>query len=519
MLILWEQFNMHTRASLIKQTNKINRVVVGFDKDPYKQQHKVFRKLIKKAEDTEFGLKYQFDEILSANFDMALYRKLVPIHTYETIYESWWKRTKRGDKDTVWPGKIKYFALSSGTTQGSSKFIPVSKQMLKTIRKTSFKQIVALMGMRLPAKTLSGEVLMIGGCTKLEDKNGKYFGDMSGISAAHAMPNWFVKSYYKPGYAIAEIPEWNKRVDAIVKHAKDWDISIICGMPNWVHLVLEKIIAHYKVKSIHEIWPNFKLFIHGGVYFDIYKSAFSQLLSKDIKYAETYMASEGFFGFTTADSKGQIRLVLNGNVFYEFIPFNSHNFDELGKLKPNVNAITLEQVKADVDYALVITNNSGAWRYLIGDTIQFVDIKKTTIKITGRLSHSLNVCGEHVSAGNLVGAFSKTFHSLDLPGNEFTVAAKFNNGRGCYHVFIAGNKAIGKLPIVERLDKYLKAGNTDYAVARTANLGKPIVHIVPKKTMYLWLIKNGKEGNQFKMPLVLNKQNLEDWLAFVGIDI
>lgn len=510
---------MATRELLIKQSNKINSVVTGFDKDPYKQQYKVFRKLLKKAQQTEFGIKYQFDEILTANYELALFRKLVPIHTYEAIYQTWWKRAKRGDKDTIWPGKIKYFALSSGTTQGSSKFIPVSKHMLKTIKKTSFKQIVALMGMRLPANTLSGEVLMIGGSTCLEEKNGKYFGDMSGISAAHAMPNWFIKNYYRPGFDIAEIKDWKKRLEAIVNNAKDWDISIICGMPNWVHPVLQKIVEHYNVQTIHDIWPNFKLLVHGGVYIDAYKADLQQLLKKEIKYAETYMASEGFFGFSTADSNGLIRLVLNADVFYEFIPFNNANFDELGNLKPNVQAVTIDKVTTDVDYAVLITNNSGAWRYLIGDTLRFYDLKKSTFKITGRISHSLNICGEHVSAGNIIDAFTKTFEYLELPAHEYTVAGNFINGRGCYHIFIAGSKTIKNLPISERVDKYLKEKNTDYAIARSANLGSPVLHIIAKKTMQNWLTKNGKAGNQFKMPLVLNNDNLENWLTFVGVDL
>ncbi len=510
---------MQPREILIKQTHRFNSVLNGFTKDPTLQQYKVFKKLVKKAVDTELGKKFQFDEILTANFDIALFRKLVPVYTYESIYEEWWKRAKRGDINTCWPGKIKYFALSSGTSKGASKYIPVSKQMLKTIKKTSLKQIVSISGMGLPNKLFGGQVLMVGGSTKLEEKNGRFFGDMSGISMAHAMPDWFYKNYYKPGYSISELTTWKARVDAIVKQAKEWDITVICGMPNWVYYLIEKIIDHYQVKSIHEIWPNFKLYIHGGVYFQPFKADFEKLLKSPIRYAETYMASEGFFGFTTSDSKGNIRLVLNGNVFYEFIPYTNENFDELGILTPKAKTYTINEIHPDTNYALLITNNSGAWRYLIGDVIKFIDIKKATIQIAGRIGKSLSVCGEHVTNTNLLEAFHHMVNTFQIEPGEFTVISNYNEGKGIHHWFIAGNKSLTKLAIATKLDKKLAQLNADYEVARSANLAKPVVHIIPKKSMKQWLTKRGKEGNQNKMPIILNELEIPEWLKFTGISL
>jgi hypothetical protein len=497
----------------------LKKLLKGFSTDPAKQQHKTFRKLLKKAMDTEFGEQFKFEEILNADYDIALYRKLVPIYTYETIYEAWWKRVKRGDKDTCWPGRVKYFALSSGTTKGASKIIPVSANMIKTIKKTSLKQMASLKSMRLPNKTMTGEVLLIGGCTQLEENNGRFFGDMSGISMLHSLPKWFLKKYYRPGYTITDIGNWNKRVEAIVTNAKKWNITVICGMPNWVHLILERIVAFYKVDSIHDIWPNLRLYVHGGVYFTPFKADFEALLKYPIAYSETYMASEGFFGFSTVETDGNIRLVLNGNVFFEFIPYQKQFFNENGSVKQNVKTLTIGEVQPNVNYAVVITNNSGAWRYLIGDTISFIDTTQASIKITGRIGKTLSVCGEHVTSANVLEVFEAVTAALELPAAEFTVFSKYTNGTATHHWFISGNKSLSKLPIANKIDKKLAQLNHDYAVARSANLNMPVVHIIPKKTMLQWMSNNGKAGNQYKMPVILSEDAINSWLEFTGIDI
>ena len=483
------------------------------------KQYKVFRKLIKKAAKTDFGKQFLFEQILTADYDLALFKKLVPVYTYETLYQQWWKRVKRGDKDVCWPGKIKYFALSSGTSSGSSKIIPVSKQMLKTIRKTSLKQITSLKKLGVTNKSVRGEVLMIGGSTKLEEKNNRFFGDMSGISMLNALPRWFLKKYYRPGYAISDLTDWDKRLNEIVLQAKKWNIAVICGMPNWVYLLIEKIVTHYKVETIHEIWPKLQLYVHGGVFFQPYQSDFEKLLKYPLNYAETYMASEGFFGFSTSDSKGGIQLVLDGNIFFEFIPYDNVNFDEHDCLRPNATPITIQQVKKNTNYALVITNNAGAWRYLIGDIIQFVNTETASIKIIGRLGQTLNVCGEHVSATNLIEAYNRVSENLEIESGEFTVVSHYSNGNTTHHWFICGNKVLAKLPIAHKLDKSLMLLNHDYAVARKANLLKPVVHIIPKRTMTQWLAHNGRAGNQYKMPVILSQDKIQPWLEFNGISL
>lgn len=479
------------------------------------KQYKVFRKLIRKAKDTDLGRQYHFDRILSAHYDVDLFRKNVPLHAYEQMYRAWWKKTKRGDKDTCWPGRITHFALSSGTTEGASKYIPVSKQMMRSLLKISLRQAASLRKLDLPEKTFRKEVLLIGGSTTLQEDHGRFFGDMSGISAKSVIPKWFIKKYYRPGYQISNIPDWEARVDAIVLNAPKWDVGIICGMPNWVIYILEKICAHHKIKSIHELWPSFRLYVHGGVFIDPYKAQLEALFTEEVTFAETYMASEGFFGYSTARSAGDLKLVLDKGVFFEFIPVEQGVFDESGTPKPGTATCTIGEVRDNVPYTVVIANNSGAWRYLMGDTIVFTNAANGYFRITGRLKHTLNICGEHVSVDNLRAAWKSVALKLNLQSTEFMVTT-LNSDSGIRHCwFIAGPKSWNQLHLDERLDKTLKVLNDDYRVARSANLDSPIVHIVRDHTFRNWLTAENKAGDQYKIPAVLAGERQRSFFKYI----
>jgi len=506
---------MEIKNKLIKKAATFSKESKKNKKDAYKSQYKTFKKLIHTAKDTEFGKQYLFDQILTAKYDLSLFQKLVPIFTYEKIYKEWWKRMKRGDRDTCWPGKIKYFALSSGTTNASSKCIPVSKQMIKSIRKTSMRQMFTMVKFDLPQNTFSNHVLMIGSSTALEEINGKHFGDMSGISAAHAIPKWFAKQYYKPGYEISNIAEWDKRIDAIVKNAPNWNVGVICGIPNWVYMVLDKIIEHYKVETIHDIWPNLNLYIHGGIVFEPYRTAFEKLFNREIGYAETYMASEGYFAYTASQKDEGMKLLLNNSIFYEFIPFNENNFDEEGNLLTLANPITINKVEEDVDYAIMITNNSGAWRYLLGDTIKFINAKKATIKITGRTKHYLSDCGEHLSWENMYAALQKALTHFEMEAREFTIITVQNKNRYHHKWFIAGKENTNCRQFALKLDAQLKLLNNDYKISRTANLGTPEVEFLSPKLFYNWMKKEGKMGDQHKIPAVMRGKMKESWIRYI----
>ncbi|MBC8047200.1 MAG: GH3 auxin-responsive promoter family protein [Fimbriimonadaceae bacterium] len=502
-------------GKLIKKSISYRKKALKIEQDAVKQQYKTFRKLIKKAEATEFGKQFLFSQILTAKYDIGLFQNLVPVYSYEKINLEWWRKMRYGLADVCWPGSIKYFALSSGTSDASSKYIPVSKQMLKSIRKTSMRQIYSMANYDLSEETFEKQILMIGGSASLTEKDEKYFGDMSGISVAHAMPNWFSSQYFKPGYEIASIPEWNDRVEAIVQNAKDWDISIVCGIPNWVQMIFEKIVERYNVKTIHDIWPHLEIYVHGGIFFDPYKQTFKSLLGKEIIYAETYMASEGYFGFTEYEHADGIQLIFNNGIFYEFIPFDEKYFDEQGNVLKGAPVFTIADVEPDVEYAILISNNSGAWRYLLGDVIKFVNVHEHTIKIIGRTKHYLSVCDEHLSIDNMTTAFQNTCEELNMHVNEFTVMPMEDKQHFAHKWYIGSSVLSSPEIFAKRLDKHLNKVNDDYKAARNSILGMPKVEFIPTQLFYEWLSSMGKEGNQFKIPRVLKGDSLESWIRFL----
>lgn len=504
-----------TKEKNVPNGNPLDAVYVYPNNSPERKQQKTLRKILRKARDTEFGKLYHFDRMLTAKYNVGLFQKNVPITDYEHLYLHWWKRMKRGDRDTCWPGKIQYFALTSGTTEGASKFIPVSKHMLRSVLKTSLRQYKSLRKSDIPKSVWRKEVLLIGGSTKLEEKNGRFFGDMSGIQAKNILPAWFANNQYRPGYDISNIEDWSARVDAIIKHAHKWDIGIICGMPNWITFILQRLVDAYELESIHELWPNLSVYIHGGVYLDPYRAQLSKLFGKPMFFAETYMASEGFFGYSTPASEGELKLATGNGVFYEFIPANPHFFNDKNLPIPDAPVFTIADIKPNVDYAVIISNNAGAWRYLIGDIVRFSNTSKGFFRITGRLKHTINMCGEHVSGENLRVAFTKACEKLNIVPGEFTVAPMAEDQTFFHLWVIAGPKSWSQLALSDKLDKILKSINDDYRVARSANLEPPRIVIVRNHVFSNWMSIEHKAGNQNQLPLVLSANRSESLLKFI----
>jgi len=241
---------------------------------PLKKQEKTFFKLLRKAQYTEFGKHHRFDEILLSGNPLELFRQQVPIFDYNSIYRDWWHRLLEGEENITWPGKVMYFALSSGTSGAPSKKIPVTQAMIRSIRRTSVRQILSLAYYDLPPELFEKGIFMLGGSTDLQKRSSYYEGDLSGINAAQ-IPFWF-EAHYKPGKKIARERDWEAKLDEIVLAAKDWDIGIIVGVPAWIQIAMERIINHYKVETIHDIWPNLQIYVHGGVYFEPYKKGFER---------------------------------------------------------------------------------------------------------------------------------------------------------------------------------------------------------------------------------------------------
>ena len=238
---------------------------------PQTYQRHALRQLLERGQYTAFGKHYGFGDILSQEIDfIKAFRERVPVHTYTDMHDKWWHRCQEGEENVTWPGKVKYFALSSGTSESASKHIPVTQDMIKSIKKVGFKQLYSMANFQIPPVAFEKGILMLGGTTSLFEKGEYYEGDMSGISAKN-MPRWMSSLLYKPGQRISKRPKWEDRIKLIVEKADQWDVGTICGVPAWVQIVLERVIKHHKVKNIHEIWPNLSVYIHGGVSMEPYR--------------------------------------------------------------------------------------------------------------------------------------------------------------------------------------------------------------------------------------------------------
>lgn len=505
-------------GTLLKKGIRIREMLEQEYTSPFDLQKKELKELLITANATEFGKHYNFSDILNGfrRADKEFYRRFktnVPIHTYNKIYNDWWKAALSGEKNMCWPGRVKYFALSSGTSEAASKYIPVTKEMTKAIQKTSVRQILTLSKYDLQPESFEAGILMLGGSTHLNKRGSFFEGDLSGIQAAR-LPFWF-QHFYKPGKKIAKTRSWESKLDAIARKAREWDIGIIVGVPAWIQILIEKILKFHKAENIHEIWPNLVVYVHGGVSFDPYRKGFEKLLAHPIYYIETYLASEGFIAFQAFPNRKSMRLVLNNGIFYEFVPFEDRNFDSNGELKEDAETFLIDEVEEGKEYALLLSSCAGAWRYLIGDVIKFTSIDDSEIVITGRTKHFLSLCGEHLSVDNMNKAIELVANDLNIAIQEFTVAGIPHESLFAHHWFIGTDDKVDPKIVKEKLDQHLKVLNDDYAVERSAALKDVLVDILPVKTFYNWMESKGKVGGQNKFPRVMKKTQLDEWEAFL----
>lgn len=503
-------------GSLISRSLKLRKKFTPPVATGITYQRHTLRQLLERGQYTAFGKHYGFDEILAHELDFVkAFRERVPFHTYNEMYEEWWKRCIAGEENVTWPGKVKYFALSSGTSESASKQIPVTQDMIKAIKKMGFKQLYSMANFDVPSNAYQKGILMLGGTTTLFEKGEHYEGDMSGISAKN-MPKWVSNLLYKPGNKISKRENWEDRIKLIVRKAKTWDVGTICGVPAWVQIVLDRIIKFHKVDNIHEIWPNLSVYIHGGVSFEPYKESINKLLGKPITFIETYMASEGSFGFQARPNEQGIKLVLNNKIFFEFAPFNSENFDDEGNPKKGLKTVLINEVQEHVDYAVMISTCAGAWRYFIGDVLRFTNAAEYEIIITGRTKQYLSLCGEHTSVDNMNKAIDTVSRKLGISISEFTVAGLKYDDLFAHRWYVGtDNPDVDAERVKEILDKTLCEINDDYAVERTSALKEVFVEVLPTKTFYDYMRFKGKEGAMNKFPRVLKGKTLEDWQNFL----
>lgn len=483
--------------------------------DNRRQQLRVLKKLLKKARFTSFGQHYHFDQALLSKHPGKKFQELVPIHDYNKIYNEWWKQTLDGTPDVTWPGKIKYYALSSGTSEAASKYIPVTNDLLRSNMVNYLRQLLSLVRYeQANMRAMTKGFLMLGGATDLKKgKAGWYAGDLSGILAKRR-PFWF-QTFYKPGGRIAAISDWNQKLQEIVEQAPNWDIGYLVGVPAWCQMLMEMVIERYQLNHIHEIWPNLSFFVHGGVAFEPYKKGFEKLLGKPIVYVENYLSSEGFIGYKTHEHATGMQLILNNNIFFEFIPFDESNFDADGNPLPGATAKMIHEVEEGKEYALLMSTNAGTWRYLIGDTIRFTDVERSEIVITGRIKHFLSLTGEHLSVDNMNKAIELVSNEFNISIPEYTVVGFPYQNFFAHRWYIATDDKVDAELIRRRIDEQLRDLNDDYATERDSALKEVFLEVLPEEKFLRFMELKGKLGSQHKFPRVMKGTMLADWETFL----
>jgi len=392
----------------------------------------------------------------------------------------------------------------------------VTDDMLDAIRKTGVKQIMTLSKYDLPSDFFEKQIMMLGSSTGLLKNNGFFEGEISGISASR-IPFWF-KNFYKPGDEIASIEDWDERVLKIAEVAKDWDIGSISGIPSWIELMMKKVIEYHKVDNIHDIWPNLSVYTPGGVAFEPHRKSFEKLLAHPLTYIDTYLASEGFLAFQARPDTNAMALVLDNGIFFEFIPFKPENMTESGAVHPDAPAYTIDQVEEGVDYILVISTVSGAWRYMIGDTVQVTDKNRAEIIITGRTKFFLNVVGSQLSVHQMDKAIEEIQEKFKVTITEFTVAAVKKNDEYIHKWYLGYDEnqdGNDEVEIASALDNILQENNKNYKVARSKSLKGVETRLIPVDHFHDYNEFKKKKGGQVKFAKVMKAEAFEEWEKFL----
>ena len=499
----------------INLPKNINKALGIPPRSPKRAQLRVLKKLLRRARYTAFGQAFHFNEILLSKHPGKTFQNNVPTYNYNKIYNDWWHLTLEGKQDICWPGKIKYFALSSGTSESASKYIPITNDLLRGNKIIMIKQLISLFNYQdVPLASIGKGWLTLGGSTDLQKGPGYYAGDLSGITAKKA-PFWF-QPFYKPGKKIAKERDWNKKLIEIVEKAPQWDIGFIVGVPAWIQMCIEMVIEKYKLNNIHEIWPNLAFFVHGGVSFEPYKHGFEKLLGKPIAYVETYLASEGFIAWQDKQGAKGMKLSFNQHIFFEFVPFDDINFDANGDMIENPETLLIHEIEEGKDYAILISTTAGAWRYLIGDTVRFIDKNNAEIIITGRTKHFLSLVGEHLSVDNMNKAIQLVSEELNLSIPEYCVSGVPVGSFFGHHWYIACDQNININLLANKIDEKLIELNDDYDIERKSALKEISVTVLKEEVFMTFLKTKGKIGGQHKFPRVIKGDLLRDWKLFIS---
>ncbi|MBB6609529.1 GH3 auxin-responsive promoter family protein [Pontibacter sp. Tf4] len=484
-----------------------------FRKYPHEVQQELFQNLITKAKGTEWGKMYGYSDKLS----VREFQERVPVSTYEELYP-YIERVIKGEQNLLWPGKIEWFAKSSGTTNARSKYIPVSTESLEDCHYKGGKDMLSIYVNLFPeTKLFTGKGLSIGGSHRPSELNAKVScGDVSAVIMQN-LPIW-AEAMRTPPLKVALMDKWDEKIEKMVELTVQENVTSLSGVPTWTYVLLKRILEVTGKSNILEVWPNMELFTHGAVAFGPYRQLFREIIPSDkMNYLEVYNASEGFFGIQDqAGTEDEMLLMLDYGVYYEFIPMDQ--FDE-----ENPKTLTLDQVELGKNYAIVISTNAGLWRYKIGDTIRFTNLSPYRIKISGRTKHFINAFGEEVIVENAEAAITRACEVTGAIISNFTAAPVYmeSGKRGGHEWIIEFEKEPDNLKqFTYLLDETLREVNSDYDAKRQNDIAlqEPIVHAAPKGTFMNWLRDKGKLGGQNKVPRLSNSREfLEEMLQYIAV--
>ena len=476
-----------------------------FLKYPNEVQEELLMSLIRSSENTVLGKQYDFNSVRTYH----TFQERVPVSTYEDL-EPLIERTRRGEQNVFWNEPIKWFAKSSGTTNAKSKFIPVSSQALEDCHYKAGKDLLCLyLNNNEDSQLFTGKSLRLGGSKQLYEDNNTFFGDLSAILIDN-MPFWAEFSS-TPSNKTSLMSEWETKLLAIVNETKTENVTSFAGVPSWMMVLLNKVLEETGKTNLFEVWPNLEVYFHGGVSFDPYREQYKNILPKaDFKYYEIYNASEGFFAIQDLNNSNDLLLMLDYGIFYEFIPMDTFG-------TPNQKIIRLAEVELNKNYAVVITTNSGLWRYMIGDTVRFTSLKPYRIRVTGRTKHHINVFGEELMVENTDQAIAKTCQETNSEVVEYTVAPIFMNGKekGAHEWIIEFRKKPEDLSkFGQLLDENIQSLNSDYEAKRYNNmtLNQLVINVARTNLFYDWLKNQDKLGGQHKIPRLSNQREYLDQL-------
>jgi acyl-CoA synthetase (AMP-forming)/AMP-acid ligase II len=469
--------------------------------DPFRSQQRVFDKLIAEGRNTQFGRDHDFQSIKNHED----FRKRVPIRDYEDL-KPYIERVLHGERDVLWPGKPAYFAKTSGTTSGI-KYIPMTKASVVHQFTSSRDAVLNYVHETGRSQFLDGGLIFLSGSPVLDEKAGIKTGRLSGIINHHVPA--YLRTNQKPSYETNCIDDWEEKLDRIIDETLKADMRLISGIPPWAQMYFDRIRARTG-KKIKDVFPNFSLFVYGGVNFEPYRAKLFDSIGKPVDSIETYPASEGFIAYQDSQREPGLLLLLNGGIFYEFIPTEEY-FNE----KPR--RLSIEEVEVGKNYAVIINNNAGLWGYSIGDTVKFVSKHPYRIEVTGRIKHFISAFGEHVIGEEVEKAMK--FTMAKFPGVElieFTVAPEVTPSQGLPHHewFVEFAKAPDNLEaFAQELDDQLRKLNVYYDDLISGNiLSRLRIRDVKKNAFISYMRSMGKLGGQNKVPRLSNDRKIANAL-------